>query len=227
MLLACAPAARRACCGGTTWPLAVVGIDGGAALIQAFPTSSGPGLHPRFGVLLPWLPISGRLDPALSQAAGHGSCSAPTVLHAHFEIVGSILGHMLAPALALALPVAAMLARVLRHRCRSVGQRLRDAGALEGASGLRVLLAEALPNALTPALSLSAVQFAFFARRHRADRAPVQLSRHRQPGDHCGAGARPAVDPGGGADLRAPVHRHQPGGRWARVLLNPRLRAGA
>jgi peptide/nickel transport system permease protein len=138
-------------------------IDSGAAIVQAIPDFLwGLMFILLFGVLLPWLPISGRLDPVLSQEAGTGFMLAANLLHARFDIVGSILEHMLAPALALALPVAAMVARVLKASMQeALASDYVMLARLKGLSALRVLLAEALPNAVTPTLSLSAVQFAF------------------------------------------------------------------
>ncbi len=138
-------------------------IDSGAAIVQAIPDFLwGLMFILLFGVLLPWLPISGRLDPVLSQEAGTGFMLAANLLRARFDIVGSILEHMLAPALALALPVAAMVARVLKASMQeALASDYVMLARLKGLSALRVLLAEALPNAVTPALSLSAVQFAF------------------------------------------------------------------
>lgn len=138
-------------------------IDSGAAIVQAIPDFLwGLMFILLFGVLLPWLPISGRLDPMLSQEGGTGFVLAINLLHARFDIVGSILGHMLAPALALALPVAAMIARVLKASMQeALASDYVMLARLKGLSGIRVLLAEALPNAVTPTLSLSAVQFAF------------------------------------------------------------------
>ncbi len=138
-------------------------IDSLAAIVQAIPDFLwGLIFILLFGVLLPWLPISGRLDPALSQDAGTGFLLAGNLLRGRMDIVGSILDHMLAPALALALPVAAMVARVLKASMQeALASDYVMLARLKGLSGVRVLLAEALPNAVTPTLSLSAVQFAF------------------------------------------------------------------
>ena len=138
-------------------------IDSVAAIVQAIPDFLwGLMFILLFGVLLPWLPISGRLDPSLSQDAGTGFLLLGNLLHGRFEIVGSILGHLLAPALALALPVAAMVARVLKASMQeALASDYVMLARLKGLSAVRVLLAEALPNAVTPTLSLSAVQFAF------------------------------------------------------------------
>ncbi len=138
-------------------------IDSLAAIVQSIPDFLwGLIFILLFGVLLPWLPISGRLDPLLSQAAGTGFMLFSNLFDGRFDIVASILTHMLAPALALALPVAAMLARVLKASMQeALASDYVMLARLKGLGGRRVLLAEALPNAVTPTLSLSAVQFAF------------------------------------------------------------------
>ncbi len=138
-------------------------IDSLAAIIQSIPDFLwGLIFILLFGVLLPWLPISGRLDPLLSQAAGTGFILLRNLLEGRFDIVGSILIHMLAPALALALPVAAMLSRVLKASMQeALASDYVMLARLKGLGARRVLLSEALPNAVTPTLSLSAVQFAF------------------------------------------------------------------
>jgi ABC-type dipeptide/oligopeptide/nickel transport system permease component len=138
-------------------------IDSLAAIVQSIPDFLwGLIFILLFGVLLPWLPISGRLDPMLSQAAGTGFILLRNLLDGRFDIVGSILIHMLAPALALALPVAAMLSRVLKASMQeALASDYVMLARLKGLGSWRVLLSEALPNAVTPTLSLSAVQFAF------------------------------------------------------------------
>jgi len=138
-------------------------IDSLAAIVQSIPDFLwGLIFILLFGVLLPWLPISGRLDPLLSQAGGTGFILLRNLLDGRFDIVGSILIHMLAPALALALPVAAMLSRVLKASMQeALASDYVMLARLKGLGSRRVLLFEALPNAITPTLSLSAVQFAF------------------------------------------------------------------
>lgn len=139
------------------------GIDTVAAMVQAIPDFLwGLVFILLFGVLLPWLPISGRLDPALSEQAGTGFVLLSALVHFRGEVLGSLLTHLIAPALALALPVAAMIARVLKASMQeALASDYVMLARLKGLSGTRVLLAEALPNAITPTLSLSAVQFAF------------------------------------------------------------------
>jgi len=138
-------------------------IDALVAVIQSIPDFLwGLMLMLLFGVLLPWLPISGRLDPGLSQQAGTGFLLIDSLIHARTELVKSLLLYMLAPALSLALPVAAMLARVLKASMQeAMSSDYVMLARLKGMSTRHVLLVEALPNAVTPTLSLSAVQFAF------------------------------------------------------------------
>ena len=138
-------------------------IDTVSAMVQSIPDFLwGLVFILLFGVLWPWLPISGRLNPALSEQAGTGFVLLSALLHGRGEILGSLLSHLLAPALALALPVAAMIARVLKASMQeALASDYVMLARLKGLSGLRVLLAEALPNAITPTLSFSAVQFAF------------------------------------------------------------------
>ncbi|MFN5810778.1 MAG: ABC transporter permease, partial [Burkholderiales bacterium] len=138
-------------------------IDTLVAVVQSIPDFLwGLMLSLGFGVLLPWLPISGRIDPALSQAAGTGFLLIDSLLHGRMELVQSLLLYMLAPALSLALPVAAMLARVLKASMQeAMSSDYVMLARLKGMSPWHVLVVEALPNAVTPTLSLSAVQFAF------------------------------------------------------------------
>jgi peptide/nickel transport system permease protein len=98
----------------------------------------------------------------LSQAAGTGFLLIDSLLHGRMELVQSLLLYMLAPALSLALPVAAMLARVLKASMQeAMSSDYVMLARLKGMSPWHVLVVEALPNAVTPTLSLSAVQFAF------------------------------------------------------------------
>ena len=70
--------------------------------------------------------------------------------------------HMLMPALALALPLAAVIAQLLKTSLKEA--MLQDYVMLartKGFSETRVLLSEALRNAVIPTLTLAGVQFTF------------------------------------------------------------------
>lgn len=138
-------------------------IDGVAAVVQAVPDFLwGLVFILLFGVLWMWLPISGRVDPMLQFDAGSGFVLAESLVRGRWDVSASVLAHSVAPAVALALPVAAMIARVLKASMReALGADYVLLARLKGLPAWRVVLGEALPNAVTPALQLTGVQFAF------------------------------------------------------------------
>ena len=66
------------------------------------------------GVLVPVLPISGRLDPRQVFEFSTQFYLAESLLRGEFEILGMLLTHILLPACALALPLMAVVARMLK-----------------------------------------------------------------------------------------------------------------
>lgn len=138
-------------------------IDGVAALVQAVPDFLwGLVFILLFGVLWMWLPISGRVDPLLAFQPHTGFLFFESLLRGRWDVTASVFAHSVAPALALALPVAAIIARVLKASMReALSADYVLLARLKGLPAVRVLLAEALPNALTPALQITGVQFAF------------------------------------------------------------------
>jgi len=138
-------------------------IDGAAALVQAVPDFLwGLVFILLFGVVWMWLPISGRVDPLLQFSAASGFIFFESLLRGRWDVTASVFQHSAAPALALALPVAAIIARVLKASMReALAADYVLLARLKGLSLPRVLLTEALPNALTPALQITGVQFAF------------------------------------------------------------------
>jgi ABC-type dipeptide/oligopeptide/nickel transport system permease component len=138
-------------------------IDGLAAIVQAVPDFLwGLVFILLFGVVWMWMPISGRVSPLLDFHAATGFLFFESLLRGRWDVTASVFGHSLAPALALALPVAAMIARVLKASMQeALAADYVLLARLKGLSLVRVLLAEALPNALTPTLQLTGVQFAF------------------------------------------------------------------
>ncbi|MET4577329.1 ABC transporter permease [Ottowia thiooxydans] len=138
-------------------------IDGVAALVQAVPDFLwGLIFILLFGVVWMWLPISGRVDPLLQFEARSGFVFLESFLRGRWDVTSSVFQHSIAPSLALALPVAAIIARVLKASMReALSSDYVLLARLKGLSVSRVLLTEALPNAVTPALQITGVQFAF------------------------------------------------------------------
>ena len=115
-----------------------------------------------FGVLLPVLPVFGLMDSDLRFESRSGFVVLESLVRGRFDVVGSVLWHLLLPALALALPLAAMIARVLKASLAEVlTQDYVLVARVKGFGPWRVLLREALRNALSPALTLAGVQFTF------------------------------------------------------------------
>ena len=138
-------------------------LDGLTALVQSIPDFLwGLLLILVFGVWWFWLPISGRVDPVLEFSSQTGFLFFESLLTGHWQVTASVFWHSLAPAVALALPLSALMARVLKASMQeALASDFVRLARLKGASDLRVLLRHALPNAITPTLQLTGVQFAF------------------------------------------------------------------
>ncbi|MCP5083523.1 MAG: ABC transporter permease [Alphaproteobacteria bacterium] len=114
------------------------------------------------GVLWPVLPISGRVDPRLDLDLASNFYLAEAFFTGQFKLVGHLLTHMIMPAVALALPLAAIIARVMKGALQEA--MLQDyvvLARIKGFSRLRIVLQEAMRNAVVPVLSLTGVQFTF------------------------------------------------------------------
>src|ERR1700735_3711388 len=115
-----------------------------------------------FGVLLPVLPLSGRIDPSIGERFVTPFYLLEGLLTLRFDAVGDLLRHMILPTLALGLPLAAVITRVLKESLReAMVQDYVLLPRLKGMSNLRLVLQEALRNALAPTLALTGVQFTF------------------------------------------------------------------
>jgi ABC-type dipeptide/oligopeptide/nickel transport system permease component len=115
-----------------------------------------------FGVLLPVLPLSGRIDPSIGERFVTPFYLLEGLLTLRFDAVGDLLRHMILPMLALGLPLAAVITRVLKESLReAMVQDYVLLARLKGMSSLRLVLQEALRNALAPTLALTGVQFTF------------------------------------------------------------------
>jgi peptide/nickel transport system permease protein len=102
------------------------------------------------------------VTPTLDLPFSTGFYLIESILRLRFDIFGDLMRHMLMPALALALPLAAVIAQLLKVAIKEA--MLHDYAMLartKGFSETRVLLAEALRNAVIPTLTLAGFQFTF------------------------------------------------------------------
>jgi ABC-type dipeptide/oligopeptide/nickel transport system permease component len=113
-----------------------------------------------FGVLLPVLPISGRIDPSSTARFATGFSLVEAIVTGRFAVAGDLLSHMILPAVTLALPFTAIVARVLRSALISaMTQDYVSYARVHGFGRLRVLLSYALPNALLPTVTVAGAHF--------------------------------------------------------------------
>jgi ABC-type dipeptide/oligopeptide/nickel transport system permease component len=143
------------------WPEAL--IDGAAGLIQAVPDFIWGLLFVLvFGVLLPILPITGRLDPRLPVSFVTPFFLLESLVRGNFGVLVDLLRHMILPAAALALPFAAIVTRLLKSSLAdAMAQDYAFIARVRGFSRWQVLVGEALRNALIPVVTLSGVQLTF------------------------------------------------------------------
>jgi peptide/nickel transport system permease protein len=115
-----------------------------------------------FGVLLPVMPISGRIDPRLGIEFHTGFYLIESILTGRFAAAGDLIRHAALPAIALALPLSAIITRIFKA---SLGEaELMDYAQIARSRGLsraRVLIREALPNAVLSTVTLAGVQITF------------------------------------------------------------------
>ena len=115
-----------------------------------------------FGVALPVLPLTGRIDPALAEGFTTRFYLAESILTGRFAVAGNIVSHMAMPTVALALPLAAVIVRLLKQSLKeAMVQDYVLLARIKGFGELRLVLQEALRNAVGPTLALTGVQFTF------------------------------------------------------------------
>src|SRR5580704_2127384 len=115
-----------------------------------------------FGVFLPVLPLSGRIDPSLDERFVTPFYLLESLVMLRFAAAADVLRHMAMPMLALGLPLASIITRVLKESLReAMVQDYVLLARLKGLSRLRLVLQEALRNAVAPTLALTGVQFTF------------------------------------------------------------------
>jgi ABC-type dipeptide/oligopeptide/nickel transport system permease component len=115
-----------------------------------------------FAVALPVLPLTGRIDPELAEGFATKFYLIESILTGRFSVAGNILSHMIMPTLALALPLAAVIVRLLKQSLKeAMVQDYVLLARIKGFGELRLVLQEALRNAVGPTLALTGVQFTF------------------------------------------------------------------
>ncbi len=114
------------------------------------------------GVLVPLLPISGRIDPRLAFDFATQFYLVESLVRGEFHLFAGLLAHLVLPATALALPLAAVIARVLKSAlAEAMTQDYVQLARVKGFSRGRIIVREALRNALVPTVTLTGVQFTF------------------------------------------------------------------
>jgi peptide/nickel transport system permease protein len=114
-----------------------------------------------FGVVWPLLPLTGRVDPSVSAGMTTPFYLIESLVRLRFDVFFD-LKHLALPTLALGLPLAAVIARVLKGALNeAMAQDYVVLARLRGMSEFRLVLQEALRNAIGPTLALTGVQFTF------------------------------------------------------------------
>jgi ABC-type dipeptide/oligopeptide/nickel transport system permease component len=115
-----------------------------------------------FGVLWPLFQISGRVSPRLEIPFSTQFYLIESVLRLRFDILTDLLNHMFMPALALALPLAAIISQLLKQSLKeTLDLDYAVLARTKGYGETRVILSEALRNAVLPTLTLIGVQYTF------------------------------------------------------------------
>jgi ABC-type dipeptide/oligopeptide/nickel transport system permease component len=135
-------------------------VDGGVGVLLAIPDFLWALiLLLLFGVLIPLLPISGRIDPQIDLTLHSNFYLIESLVTGRFDIAFALLHHMILPALALALPFAAIIARLLKASLvEAEDQDYAQVARARGYSRPAILLHEVFPNALIPTVALGGVQ---------------------------------------------------------------------
>ena len=114
------------------------------------------------GVFFPVFPLSGRIDPSLQADFATSFYLIESLMRLRPAQFADVAAHMVMPVLALGLPLAAIIARVLKETLlEAMVQDYILLAKLKGMSTLRLVLQEALRNAVGPTIALTGVQFTF------------------------------------------------------------------
>jgi ABC-type dipeptide/oligopeptide/nickel transport system permease component len=114
------------------------------------------------GVAWPVFEISGRVSPRLEIPFVSDFYLIESLLRLRFDVTADLLDHMTMPAIALALPLAAVIAQLLKSSLKeAMSQDYVMLARTKGFSESRVILRDALRNAMLPMLTLTGVQLTF------------------------------------------------------------------
>jgi peptide/nickel transport system permease protein len=138
-------------------------VDGLSALWLSIPEFLwGMLLIIALGVLVPVLPISGRVDPLQASELATQFYLFESLFRGRLGLAWELMQHLVLPATALALPLTAVIARVLKTSlAEALAQDYILLARVKGFSERRILTREALPNAVGPALTVAGVHFVF------------------------------------------------------------------
>ncbi len=114
------------------------------------------------GVVYSVFPLSGRINPAVQTDFYTSFYLIESLLTFRFRVFADVAAHVAMPVLALGLPLASIIARVLKGALlEAMVQDYILLARLKGMSRLRLVLQEALRNAVGPTIALTGVQFTF------------------------------------------------------------------
>lgn len=114
------------------------------------------------GVFWPVFPLSGRIDPSVHVEFMTPFYLIESLLTLRLAVFADVAAHVAMPVLALGLPLAAIITRVLKEALlEAMVQDYILLARLKGMSSLRLVLQEALRNAIGPTIALTGVQFTF------------------------------------------------------------------
>lgn len=115
-----------------------------------------------FGVLWPVFHISGRVSPSLDLPFTTNFYLFESLFRLRFDLWADLVAHMFMPALALAIPLAAIIGQLLKQSLKeTMNLDYVTLARTKGYGETRVIVREALRNAILPTLTLVGVQFTF------------------------------------------------------------------
>ena len=142
---------------------AETGVDVASGIALSVPDFLwGLALILTFGVAFPFFEISGRVSPRLELPFATQFYLIESLIRFRFDITADLLKHMTMPAIALALPLAAVIAQLLKASLKeAMAQDYVMLARTKGFSESRVIIRDALRNAILPTLTLTGVQLTF------------------------------------------------------------------